>query len=89
MRNFAELVNHIRGIIGSLVLPIIGLAVLVFLYGLLQYIANASNEAKRKEGLQFIVYGLIGFVVMLSMWALAGILSGAFGFSFGIPQISI
>lgn len=89
MNTFADFIAHIIGIISMLVIPIIGLAVLVFLYGLLQYIAGASSEAKRKEGLQFIVYGLIGFVVMLSMWALAGILGGTFNLPFGVPQISV
>jgi hypothetical protein len=89
MRNIGEFIYHIIALLRMLVVPIIGLAVVAFLYGLLTYIANASNEAKRKEGLQYIMYGLIGFVVMLSMWALAGILSGTFNLGFGLPQISI
>lgn len=89
MRNFQQFIDHIINLLRFLVVPIIGLAVVAFLYGLLTYIANASNETKRKEGLQYIVYGLIGFVVMLSMWALAGLISGTFGLGFGLPQISV
>jgi len=89
MNNFATFIGRLNGIINMLVIPIIGLAVVAFLYGLLTYISNASNESKRKEGLQFIMYALIGFVVMLSMWALAGIISGTFGLDFIVPQISV
>jgi hypothetical protein len=89
MNNIGEFIYRIIGFLRILVTPIIGLAVVVFLYGLLTYITNASNESKRTEGLKYITYGLIGFVVMLSMWALAAILSDTFGLGFGIPQISI
>jgi hypothetical protein len=81
--------DHLVGLSATLVLPIIGVAVLVFLYGLSQYILNSSNESKREEGLQFIVYGLLGFVVMISLWALVGIISGTFGLPFGVPQIAV
>jgi hypothetical protein len=89
MNSFREFTEHIIRLLDFLVRPLIGLAVVVFLYGLLTYILNSANEQKRKEGLQYIVYGLIGFVVMLSMWALAAILSDTFGLGFGIPQITI
>ncbi|MFA6338727.1 MAG: hypothetical protein WCW87_01570 [Candidatus Paceibacterota bacterium] len=54
---------------------IIGLAVLVFLWGILKFIMNAGDEDARKEGRQLMLYGIIGLFVMVSVWGLVRILS--------------
>jgi hypothetical protein len=62
------------------VIPIlVTAAVIVFVYGIVLYIRNADNADKRKEGNMFILYGLIGLFVMVTMWALVAILANTFG----------
>jgi hypothetical protein len=65
----------------------IALGVVSFLYGIALYISRAGDEGKRKEGVQFMTYGIIGLFVMVSVWALVGILSGTIGEPIGIPQL--
>ncbi|MEJ0053411.1 MAG: hypothetical protein WDN10_01635 [bacterium] len=69
---FAELVNSIVAIIGGIVIPVVfALAGFAFLWGVFNYfIVGGADEDKRKEGRQFILWGLIGLVVMFGVWGL-------------------
>ncbi len=63
------------------------LAVMLFIWGVVKFIANANDTAEHAKGKQFIVWGIIAFVVLVSLWGIVEIvLSGTFGFgdeSFG------
>jgi len=85
--------NSFKSIVGSsietlniFVYLIMALGVVSFLYGVVTYISRAGNEGKRKEGIQFITYGIIGLFVMVGVWALVAVLSGTIGEPVGIPQ---
>jgi uncharacterized membrane protein YdjX (TVP38/TMEM64 family) len=87
---FYDLVNYIICIIGSSVLPFIfGLAVLVFIYGVVQYMAGAEEEAKREKGRQFIIWGLVALFAMVSVWGLVRVLNNTFGVPFVIPKVHV
>lgn len=86
--DFKGLVVKIIGILDWVVVILGGFALLVFLYGVLMYIINSGDESKRKESIQYIVYGVIGLFVIISVWGLVNILSGTFGLEFGVPKIS-
>jgi hypothetical protein len=59
---------------------IFAVALLVFLFGVFQYFILGGGDAeKRKEGRQYIMYGIIGFVIMISVWGLVRLVSSAFG----------
>lgn len=60
------------------VVPIIfAIAFLVFLWGVFQYfIAGGADESKRSEGKNFVMWGLIGFVLMFSLWGIVNLLIG-------------
>jgi multisubunit Na+/H+ antiporter MnhB subunit len=86
---FQDIVTNIVDILKLIVPLLIGASILIFLYGLLTYILNSADEAKRKESISYISYGIIGLFVMVSVWSLAYMLTEFFGLSFGIPQIRI
>jgi uncharacterized membrane protein len=76
--NITGLVGRISEIV-NIVLPfLIGLGVLAIIYGVLTYIFNAANEEKRKEARIFVIYGIVGVFVMLSVWGLVNILTNSF-----------
>jgi uncharacterized protein YhhL (DUF1145 family) len=85
--NFAMLINNIIGVLANVLILILGLALLIFLYGLVGYIANSGDESKRKESVQYIIYGIFGIFVMVSVWGLVSLLAGFIGEGVGIPQI--
>lgn len=87
---FYDVVNYVICIIGASILPFIfGLAVLVFIYGVVQYMAGAEEEAKREQGRQFIIWGLIALFAMVSVWGLVRVLNNTFGVPFVIPKVHV
>ena len=77
--------DSIIGIINVILLPVLmAVAFIVFLYGVFKYfIYNGADSSSHEEGRTFIMYGIIGFVVILSVWGLVGILGSTLGLSPG------
>ena len=90
--DFKSLVSGITtGILAPLIPLIIGLAVVVFLWGVLRFIVAAGDVKKREEGRNFIIWGLIGITIMFSIWGLVKILTDTLNLDKtppAIPQLS-
>lgn len=73
--------DYFTCIIGKSVIPFIfALAILMFIWGAVKFfIINADEEAKRAQGKQFMIWGIIALAVMISVWGLVGILGSTFG----------
>lgn len=83
-----NLLTYVTCIIATAVIPLIfALATVVFIWGVVQYVINDGEEAKKEKGRQFIIWGLIGLVVMVSVWGLVSIVTRTFNFQYGIPQL--
>ena len=55
-------------------------AFLVFIWGVFQYfILGGDDEGKRETGKGFMVYGIVGFVVMVSVWGIVNLFSSGLG----------
>lgn len=80
---FAIWTSGIVGAISSIVIPLIfALAFLAFLWGVFQYFfLHGGEEDKRAEGRQFVIWGILGMVVLFSVWGLVNILLSTFGIS--------
>ncbi|MBI5045840.1 MAG: hypothetical protein HZC14_02460 [Candidatus Niyogibacteria bacterium] len=76
--SFKDFLCQIINILNSAIPVLLTLATVVFLWGVIQFIYNADNEKKRKDGRAFIIYGLIGLFVIVSMWGLVGVLLSTF-----------
>jgi len=82
---FAQFVGSgntgIIGIMNLVVVPVIfALAFLVFVYGMVKYfILHGGEDTKRAEGRQFILWGLIGLVVLFSVWGFVNLLLSTLG----------
>jgi hypothetical protein len=62
----------VQTIIDILIPLLLSLAVLVFLWGLVKYIANASDEAAKESAKLLMVWGMIGLFVMVTFWGIIG-----------------
>jgi len=71
------------GLLNTVVVPVIfALSFLVFVWGVVNYFfLHGGEEAKREEGRMFILWGLIGLVVLFSVWGFVGILLSTLGIS--------
>lgn len=83
---FGEIDEFFSGIIGfinNVLIPLIfAIALLVFLYGVFKYfILGGGNEDDRKEGTKLMLYAVIGFVLMVSIFGIVNLIAGGLGFS--------
>ena len=77
--NLTDLINFGTCTLMKSVVPLlVGLAIVGFVYGIIKYFLNPDNEEKRKQGKDFMLWGLIALFVMVSIWALVGIFTGTF-----------
>lgn len=76
------LIGQIIAIIDQVLVPLLfAVAFIVFIYGVYQYfIAGGADEEKRKKGRELVMYGLIGFFIMITVWGLVNVLVASLGF---------
>ena len=69
------------GLLNVVVVPVIfALAFLVFVWGVVNYfILNAGDETKRAEGRAFVLWGLLGMVLLFSVWGFVNLLLSPLG----------
>lgn len=80
MDRTAELVGRIvDAIINPLIVLMFAVASVYFLWGLATFVMNAEDSAGREEGKRKIIWGLIGLVIMVSVYGILAILSNTFG----------
>lgn len=73
-----SLVESISAFVNEWLIPLMVLGALAFfLIGVIQYIKE-SDDSKREDRKQKIFWGLIGLLVMLSVWSLVFVISGTF-----------
>ena len=65
----------ITQIINWVLIPVLmAIALVTFFWGIFKYfIWGAENESDKVEGRKFAMWGIIGFVIIFSVWALVGI----------------
>ncbi|MFA6177611.1 MAG: pilin [Candidatus Paceibacterota bacterium] len=68
----------ISQLLNAVVPVLIALAVVFFVWGVVSYVINDDEEAKSK-GRDRIIYGIIGFAVIVALWGLVRILTNTFG----------
>ncbi len=73
---FEGLVNKFITIIKYVVPLIFAIALVAFLWGVFQYFFSGAE--KKEEAKDFLLYGIIGLFIMVSVWGLVRILTGTF-----------
>lgn len=76
-------VGKISSFINSTLIPLLfGIALLVFLWGIFKYfILGGGDEGSREEGKQLMLWAIIGFVVMVSVFGIVNMIANGLGFS--------
>ncbi len=74
--------NSIVDVINKIIVPVLfALAFIVFLYGVfLKYIFSHGDATKVSEGHKLILWGLIGFFVMISLWGIVNVIDATLNF---------
>lgn len=76
--NIEGLVVKITDVINKAIVPLIfAIAFVVFIWGIFWYFI-ARNEEGKVQGRDLMIWGLVAFFVMISVWGLVNILVGTF-----------
>jgi hypothetical protein len=72
----AQFSRSIIDVINTIVIPVLlAVAFLFFIWGVIRYfIFGATDSGKRAEGAQFILWSVIGFALIFSLWGLVWLL---------------
>lgn len=77
-KDFADFVKIFTDLIGALVPIVFAFALVVFFWGIAQFILSADDANKRTESKQIMIWGVIALFVMLSIWGIIGVLKSTF-----------
>lgn len=67
---------------GTLIPLVFAIALLVFIYGMFQYfILGGSEEDNREKGRSLMLWSIVGFVAMVSIFGVVNLVAGGLGFS--------
>lgn len=73
-------------IINPLIIFVFALALVFFIYGLVEFLINAENPEKRKTGQSHMLWGIVGMFIMMSVFTLMRLLANTIGSDVKIPQ---
>ena len=65
-------------ILNPLIILVFAIALLVFFFGIFQFIASGTADDKREEGKRKIFWGLFGMFIMFSAYGLIHLILGTF-----------
>ena len=67
------LTNVNRLIINPLIGLLFALAIVYFLYGVVEFLGNAENDEAKTTGKSHMIWGIIGITIMLGVWGILSI----------------
>ena len=82
LSNISDVGSFIINTINNVFVPVIfAIAFIVFVWGAFQtFIIGAGSEDVKEKGKNLMLWGLIGFFVMVSVWGLVNLLTGSVSF---------
>ncbi len=83
------LFTYITCTINSTVIPLIfAIAVVIFIWGVVQFVINADDTEKKAKGRDFMIWGIIALTVMVGFWGLVKVMGATFGVNTSVlPQV--
>lgn len=75
-RDLNGLIELVIGYLNKALALLMGLAVVIFIWYIIKYFITPND--KRTEAAQYLLWSVIGFFVIFSMWGLVNILIGTF-----------
>lgn len=97
VNNLSDAGSFVINTINNVLVPVLfAVAFIVFLWGAFKtFILGANSEEVKDQGKNLMLWGLIGFFVMVSIWGLVNILTGTVSFgnsagpSSGTPKAGV
>ena len=83
----ANTITQVSALVNTLVPLLLAIAVLLFLWGLVKFIANIGDETARAAGKSLMIWGMIALFVMVSFWGIIGYVQESLGLT-GVPIVT-
>ena len=74
-------------IINPALLVLMALAFLLFVYGLVEFLFKLSEGGDNKEGKQHMIWGIVGMLIMISVYGIIGLIDNTFGLDIANPDV--
>ena len=74
---FAGLIATLIGIINKVIPVLVGLALVIFFWGLIQYIYESGDAHGHSRGRELIIWGLVALFIMVSVWGILALMREA------------
>ena len=75
--------NLVAGIVTNIVTPLVegifALALVLFIWGLMGFIFGGEDATKKAEGKQHILWGIVGMVIMVSVYGIIRFVANSLG----------
>jgi hypothetical protein len=85
--DIGDVICKVGSLLKSIIPVLMTIGVIYFVWGIVGYVIGDDEEAK-KRGKNKIIYGIIGFAVIMGMWGLVNIVITTFGFDGGTQIVS-
>ena len=79
--------GFVSTVLNDIVWLLITIAIIVFFWGLVMYLLDINDAAKRNEGLKIMTFGIIALFVMVSIWGIIRLLQATFKVSSTTPIV--
>lgn len=87
MKTIQKIFEYILELIDTSIVILVGVALVLFLWGILKYFWYSNSEEKRRQGNAFMVYGVLSLLVITSLWGFIYLFADLFGIKLvGAPQ---
>ncbi|OGG56803.1 hypothetical protein A3D71_01025 [Candidatus Kaiserbacteria bacterium RIFCSPHIGHO2_02_FULL_55_20] len=75
-------------IIDPAILVVFAAGFFLFIYGLVEFLWNLNEGGENKEGKQHMMWGIVGMLIMISVYGILDLLDNTFGLDFRNPDVS-
>ena len=86
---FSRLLNNLGGLVNGAIPLLIGIALLIFFWGLVKYIQKpgGGGEHGGTDGKKIMIAGLVGLFIMVSVWGIIRVAQTVLGVQSGTQGI--
>src|SRR3989344_4866273 len=81
--NLTNVVKDLGGFVNALIAFFIGIAVVVFIYGLIRFVVNQGDEEKRAAAKWYMIYSILAIFIMVSIFGIIRLLGNTLGINQG------
>jgi hypothetical protein len=69
-QTFQGIAKNITGVLDSIIPILVLIATIVFIWGIILYVIAGGDENKLQQARNYIIWGIIGLFVIISVWGL-------------------